>query len=1088
MLYVCVEFIGVPNPHTHRTEFDNDPLIKIFRADNIKKFNQDFIGLTEDDIKGLMVPANATTGDPTYPIPLLYKRRMLIILSMFHDMSREAKGIIDIATVTRAEYDEYRTSLYTAEPIIPWNSPKKAVYSVQADELNNWMKQVKPNRADYKEFRDETHWLKNEDRVKGSLQSSALEHLIEVGYVPSNPELDLAQRKWLMKIFVDTQTAPMAKTILKKYSSTWDTRGAWEEIEEFYSTSMTTQFSTQRLSTYITSTRLANIDWRGTHENFIIHYKEQARLYNEQSDEEYTDGQLIGFLEAALIGVPHFSQVKVNYETSRRAAGLLRHGVKLTFAEYIGLLISQAQTYDAGNKTTKNPRSHTRQVNMSELVFEDDIYDDEHGTLEAAIHDMDTTLDQLEIMQNEGTRSDTRNGAPRKARMNLKTWNSLSPADQKAWDLITDGGKNVIILYSSTRGTDGNDKKAKQYSVNNHTITFDEDKEKLEDVHEEEDPKIEIGMHQVKDVDKNTSSSSHTLLHMATNKTNLKDVLTQKTALKKGPHHNGLDINYMLSQPSISNGATSKTKSQTVAFSHEMLFTRGDLENDTSDDDTFDREEARERDLKEQGMDSPSEAFSHEVNVHEWDDFLDSHKVPEVREDNDSIQKKVKKKPSSNELDIDQVNDFYELMGIEKIPIKSLPIEERKETAIERIPKKPRTVQETDEEALMHYAYASETNMSGKFDQVPKPQETMLKRLKMDADKQGHTYYSEVSGQVVSSSSKTSIHKELPKETVSNDTNVMTSEPDPQEPEDKCDTAPEDDHDFLQALEMMQYMGISERMKNDATKQVSSSQTVQGTSSSAVTSEPIQGTDATEQNAVLTKNDTTEQNAARTKNDSNEQDAALTKDESVDKKTSPETVATNTTEKGTTQTSPVKQVTSYAEKVSAPANSPPQVTSTTSDISSINSKTPPDPYKDPNAAAKLAAFKAATENGTIFDSDDHSSLSSVPLGKPPSKQEDEQDDFTKVEISPNRKARRRGKNRKKNSVLDALGNVIGIGSPRGYMPVQPPSSNESSPDSANQFASFNEDDEQLDNDHQPDGIPSIPQQESGPDFHQAGSK
>ena len=123
-------------------------------------------------------------------------------------------------------------------------------------------------------------------------------------------------------------------------------------------------------------------------------------------------------------------------------------------------------------------------------------------------------------------------------------------------------------------------------------------------------------------------------------------------------------------------------------------------------------------------MDSPSEAFSHEVNVHDtdWDDFLDNHKDPEVREDDDSIEKEVKKNPSSKEPDIDQVNDFYELMGFEKIPIKSLPIEELKETVPERIPMKSRTVQETDEEAhqetLQRNAYASETNMTGKFNQV----------------------------------------------------------------------------------------------------------------------------------------------------------------------------------------------------------------------------------------------------------------------------------------------------------------------------------------------------------------------------------
>ena len=61
--------------------------------------------------------------------------------------------------------------------------------------------------------------------------------------------------------------------------------------------------------------------------------------------------------------------------------------------------------------------------------------------------------------------------------MNLKTWNLLSKADQSSWDLITDDGKNTIILYSSNRGVEGNNNKnAKKYSVNNHAIIFDDDK------------------------------------------------------------------------------------------------------------------------------------------------------------------------------------------------------------------------------------------------------------------------------------------------------------------------------------------------------------------------------------------------------------------------------------------------------------------------------------------------------------------------------------------------------------------------------------------------------------------------------------
>ena len=48
MIYACVKFIGVPNPQTHRTEFNDDPLIKILKADNIKSRKKGYYRYLDD--------------------------------------------------------------------------------------------------------------------------------------------------------------------------------------------------------------------------------------------------------------------------------------------------------------------------------------------------------------------------------------------------------------------------------------------------------------------------------------------------------------------------------------------------------------------------------------------------------------------------------------------------------------------------------------------------------------------------------------------------------------------------------------------------------------------------------------------------------------------------------------------------------------------------------------------------------------------------------------------------------------------------------------------------------------------------------
>ena len=287
---------------------------------------------------------------------------------------------------------------------------------------------------------------------------------------------------------------PMAKAILLKHVGTKDTRKIWTEWLEHYDKSMTAVIKSQQVSTYLTSFRLANAAWRGTHENFLLHWKDTARLYNDISEEKHTDGQFVQFLNTALTGIDHLSQVKTNYDTSRRAAGgTAATMAKITFDEYVTLLVSQAQVYDAGNKVTKNPRAN-RQVNMSERIFDDD--ENPNDQIEVDVHDTETTIDQLIVMQNEGTRfGGTRpNDRPRKVMMNHKTWKSLSQDSQSAWDRISDKDKEAILLHASERAARSTPSNDPNLRINNHDLIFEDDDD------DDETPKIKVKMHEIKEI------------------------------------------------------------------------------------------------------------------------------------------------------------------------------------------------------------------------------------------------------------------------------------------------------------------------------------------------------------------------------------------------------------------------------------------------------------------------------------------------------------------------------------------------------------------------------------------------------------
>jgi hypothetical protein len=143
--------------------------------------------------------------------------------------------------------------------------------------------------------------------------------------------------------------------------------------------SMAAQIHTGVLSTYLTNTKLATQGWKGTQTNWIIHFKEQARRYNEVATDPYTPSMLMQFTDNAVSGVPNLENVLRSLRSSRIAAGVKGD---VGWEEYIQTLMQHSQVYDASRarRSTLNKR-----IVENHEIFEltDDREDsDEYGSLE----------------------------------------------------------------------------------------------------------------------------------------------------------------------------------------------------------------------------------------------------------------------------------------------------------------------------------------------------------------------------------------------------------------------------------------------------------------------------------------------------------------------------------------------------------------------------------------------------------------------------------------------------------------------------------------------------------------------------------
>ena len=72
---------------------------------------------------------------------------------------------------------------------------------------------------------------------------------------------------------------------------------------------MSSEFRASKISTYLTSVRLAHSHFRGTQEGFLLNYQEQLRLLELITGKEWLNYLKIQSLDNTLVGVANLANV-----------------------------------------------------------------------------------------------------------------------------------------------------------------------------------------------------------------------------------------------------------------------------------------------------------------------------------------------------------------------------------------------------------------------------------------------------------------------------------------------------------------------------------------------------------------------------------------------------------------------------------------------------------------------------------------------------------------------------------------------------------------------------------------------------------
>ena len=160
------------------------------------------------------------------------------------------------------------------------------------------------------------------------------------GSEPEQQELFEAKQTFMFSVFNANLQTDMGKTIVRRHLTNTVAQSVWRELSEHMRTSSKGASEKRRLTQYVTNTVLDD-NFKGTTEQFVLHFNEQFRQLEEISEysEKLAPTVKLTFLQTAVRSINNLRIVETLDEFQSTTYG---HGSTTSFSyqTYYDLLIN----------------------------------------------------------------------------------------------------------------------------------------------------------------------------------------------------------------------------------------------------------------------------------------------------------------------------------------------------------------------------------------------------------------------------------------------------------------------------------------------------------------------------------------------------------------------------------------------------------------------------------------------------------------------------------------------------------------------------------------------------------------------------
>ena len=192
----------------------------------------------------------------------------------------------------------------------------------------------------------------------------------------------------MFSVFNTNLQTDMGKTIVRRHLASTDAQAVWKELSEHMKTSSKGASENRRLTQYVTNTGLDD-NFKGTTEQFVLHFNEQFRQLEEisEDDERLPPSVKLTLLQTAVRSINDLRIVETLDEFQSTTHG---HGssTSLSYDTYYDLLINACVRYDRTKKANIGKRRNVYATNIDETYVDlptaciDDVPDSPYGGID----------------------------------------------------------------------------------------------------------------------------------------------------------------------------------------------------------------------------------------------------------------------------------------------------------------------------------------------------------------------------------------------------------------------------------------------------------------------------------------------------------------------------------------------------------------------------------------------------------------------------------------------------------------------------------------------------------------------------------